>query len=64
MLYADHEHPSLIRRTDHFVPIDHDRNICLNRDAHKPGFGRQNDCARPDRWPVGAPLLTGFFDFD
>jgi hypothetical protein len=64
ILDADHEQPGLIRRTDHFVAIDHDRSICFNRDAHKPGFDRQSDGARTDRWPVGAPLLTGFLDFD
>src|SRR5262249_43326634 len=43
---------------------DHDRGICFNRDAHKPGSRRQNDGTRSDRWPIGAPLLTGFLDFD
>jgi hypothetical protein len=64
VLDADHEQPSLICCTDHFVPIDHDRCICFDRDARKSSFGRQHHSARPDRWPVGATLLAGLLDFN
>jgi hypothetical protein len=61
---SDYEQPSPVRCVDHFVSIDHNRSICLDRDAQKPGLGRQNDGARPDRRPVGAAFLTRFLDFD
>ena len=61
---ADHEHSRAVGAMDDLFPIEHDRNLSLNRDAAQPGFCRERHGTRSDCRPVSAAFLTRLFNLD